>query len=782
MTIDTTTGYNRHDYRVYSEIYPDDEIYWTWDYGYTDGSWPYPKETRFNGDATLFSARPFDDQNTWPLQILETNGDPATTKPYIWNVWRGYIYYRKDTKRNISGSYDWRNAWIRRYNSAGVYHAWSAEIGYERGDVVVCDDTWIYVAMDSSTGIDPLAYDIFNLPPSGIGLDKFDNISGLYTYPGSLGDELTPYVPTSPRRSWLRLWPATYNWFSPWANTPRDFNPDMEKEKSFFVGNIDSHYGSGYDLQPIIFVLTVNTYNDVYAFSGDGDIISGGVDETNLKYIRNVNLGEASYIMTTYNAENISGNEWTPPLGDTQSGPKLEETTIYPSTSYSGKSSIGGSPYAGFSFVNDNRIVINANGIFDLSSEKGFDSVGGMINGLDFGKNSAGNTFYVLPSSPAIREEIFNQIYTDIYGEIEPGIGYSNNSYGGAFILNSITGTDPTTADVRYAPNTFDVRTEEDRIEINSTERERYLMSGFGDNHFGDNFTGNVAFCVLQYKIHDLRPGSPEISSLFIDDVNITYNVDGVFSGNRFKSRNRGNLFLHGMSEVSIDSSDSSIFETVSKSSISISQSDVLRNIDSSTLDNICYNSFSSLQAVFHKGSARHNYAENLYDSTINDSFWYNTISFYHNALNWGTGEYRISAGNYFGQSFQKNRLRGYLISNKFGDHFVNNGCIDNYDIVSNLLGNDFGARQYSNYISTMINTTVEPAAMQKLDLGNNVILRIQYFNKRILRNAQWRLETNAWSDYATFLNFYDSTSTLQWQEYNNGVNFNVSGGPYLNF
>ena len=73
-------------------------------------------------------------------------------------------------------------------------------------------------------------------------------------------------------------------------------------------------------------------------------------------------------------------------------------------------------------------------------------------------------------------------------------------------------------------------------------------------NFFGNVFFGAIRFSGEQYG---------EIISPYFDNAYLGASVDGAFHGCKFKNSNRFNLFLHGMSNVEIDSSESSILETL---------------------------------------------------------------------------------------------------------------------------------------------------------------------------------------------------------------------------
>lgn len=107
---------------------------------------------------------------------------------------KGVIYYRKDTKRDVSASYDWRNALIRRWKvdetSMGLT-AWASGVTWSRGDFVEDNNGAMYYCLEEHTS------------PGGTGPTAFNPNSYYAGINGWVDGQLNR---KNNRYHWLRLW------------------------------------------------------------------------------------------------------------------------------------------------------------------------------------------------------------------------------------------------------------------------------------------------------------------------------------------------------------------------------------------------------------------------------------------------------------------------------------------------------------------------------------------------------------------------------------------------
>jgi len=815
---DGNTGFPRHDHRVVSEQNPYDEIYWEWDYGvlptpaggevptpwaengYT--TWPYDVNTRFVNDATLFGARPSDYQDGWPLQSSpEKHINNPAAQPTAWAAWRGFIYYREDTEKNIKGPYDWRQVWLRRYNSvAKKSNVWDSHTTYNMGDVVIGPDNWVYASLvGGNNNVNPAGYDMFNLPYGTGAFDNQGGTGGIFSVPPCKDWGYHPYAPVDTRRFWLRFWPVIYNWFAPWGNLNSKWNdldnaPDSDPYSVYFVGNADFDYvSSGTFCQPISISMYPGEPTEVRTFGGDNDNVSGEGGAFNLDYVSDIDLGTPSNVSQSgYVHTDGLARGWNPPFNDHPGG-----DTKYP------REDVQGNLYVGSSYVNDNRIVTfpyvalavaPGSPVSPRDSALSYllgDPNGGFVSGIYFGSNSASNTFYVYPQDNSSRYKIWA---SEISGPTDPY--FVNYTYGGQYTLGAYDGSTPQSAGIEWVENDLDYDAynddwpNKDRI----AERDPFPTNTFGDCHFGDNFTGNVAFCAITWENVDEKTVRNNPSYLLVDDPSLTFPVDGVFRGVTMKTNNRYNIFLHGVNGLDIKSSDSTIFETISNNRGELSQFNICRNLTDVELGKSRYNSLYGLIGVYQSGTMIHNYIENVHNSSMKDGMWYNTMTFFNRGpkgwtivadnRDWAT--FYISEGNTYSEGFQENRFRGSSIASSYGNYFFKNGTLfpfGNESILPiDVRTSSFGPHQIDNSIGKFYNTTVETSAMNGLDVSRPTYLQL-YFNKRILRPTRWNAEGGSWT-YGDFpmIHFYDNSGYIFYQQYGSTSQYNTPDGPRPNF
>ena len=826
VTIDKRSGFNRHQHRVYSEIHPQDEIHWTWDWGIDfklihEGllsewgfiyEYPYDiflRELNFLTDSTLFS--PDYQGYNRPLQSIEYNDFYTiviqANERYDWNYWRGYTYYRKDHEKNIEGSYDWRNVFLCRYSSMDWYKGWESDVEYQQGDVLFGSDNWLYVSLvPKNRGFNPILYDSMNAPLAN------DPVSGNPSFIGAItGMEPTsPYAPLSSRRAWLRLWPRSYKWYSPWANGGNMLG------KIYFYGDAQVD-PTDRIAQPYFFELLCD-YQPYYCktFSGDEDNFSDKLTSSNLTYISNVNLGTKSYPPAGPDFRHRAPKGPNPPTGirgpllagypwnssfDSDPGKNTfyTPTTIHPISNYDM-----------MSYVNDNRIVT-----FPLNTDpsdnipEGNDK-GGIIDGLKFGTNSMGNTFYVIPSDFSTRIKFWSDMESQYTGLLDISRKNYNYSSGwmipddkqqfGGMNLDSGDATNISLGDFTNVSQLTNVASPFSSFnEIDMVENSR-----FGNNDFGDNFIGNVTFNAL---VHTSDDGRYPYNYPRVDDFKLTENIDGVFTGNKFKNNNRYNLFLHGTRNCTINTSEASIIETASELDVKSSMYDFLRNVYSLNMDDSRYNSIWSAININSSGSIMHNYLDSIYSSTMDDGFWYNDISMFWpdpylvTPLPWPNGiteapirkdlyqdgYYYPSGFNKFGPGFAGNSIRGWAVSNTFRSNYYDN-YKTNKDYAwetcpTYLVNNMFGESIHGSYIWKSTSTEFEPRSFHdiQIDPANSFLLWLD-FNKKVRLPGGFSSFSGTWelSDQP-ILSFGDNYGVEQfqlWQDSSSIVPFVAGWGP----
>jgi hypothetical protein len=816
VTIEPNTGLNRHDHRVYSELFPNDEIYWTWDWGflwdwYQSNIGKLPSswfEKRFYTDATLFGPHPDHQDNDWPLQIIEQSvglsdpgvpqgqgADNSTIRDWhefdpnhkYFEYYRGFIYYRKDTKRNISGSYDWRNVYLARYSSEGDFNSWNGGDSYKEGDVVIGGDGWIYVSLQQNTNQNPLRYDAYNNPES-----LSSTLGPLYVWDGLDVPPTSAFAPRSMRRAWLRLWPATYKWFSPWAN---GLSEAGDRLMTFYVGNQDLPYEFNKALeQPTYFELPANTLYIVKTFSGENDSVSTlETDESIYESLFDIDLGGPSTVPNGpwYEPQQDAAQPgvWVNQFGDPfweghpAGGLYFEE---YPS-----RITHPVSDYR-FSFVNDNRIVLIERKI----TEQGM-SRQGFIKNIRFGKNSAGNTFYSIPETKEQRVKMYETLYNYINNSTN-SYPIHHLAYGNGWRdtnnLGNETALGEEQLDWPIPPRSGDIDINLGGLNLPIHQIDITPGSFFGDNDFGDNFIGNVFFGAIEFNGGQYQ----EVTSSYFDNAYLGTNVDGAFHGCKFKNSNRYNLFLHGMSNVEIDSSEASILETLGNFKAIQVKSDLIRDCYETSIGKSWYNSLFHLIGVNHEGSMAHNYVDSLHSTSIGDAFWYNSIGFYYQYIPKGThpvqywfntdedpykvkGYYFESGQNRISNNFILNRHRGWILNCSFESKYVANfgGAIEDRNVEQGATyfeGNTIGPGIFENIFWKMYRTKIEGKATQSGKAFQFAQVLPAKFDKIMRNSAFWN--GAEWEETETLLTWFDDNGVLQVQKWQDSTTVIPTVGP----
>jgi hypothetical protein len=828
VSFDPEYGWNRHNHRVYSEAYPEDEIYWTWDFGikwdqisrgfpytYDQGSSrEWRVEDRFDYDATLFS--PINQGYTRPLESIEPY-DPyfniSRNESMDWKYWRGYIYRREDTERNIKGSYDWRNVYISRYSSQETLgDPWNASTVYDLNDFVRGDDNWLYVCLLNQNNINPILYDSFNDPLA-------EDASGnpLYAPSSAYSGKIQPssaYAPLSSRRAWLRLWPIGFNWYSPWANGSEEIHG-----KVFYIGQRQLDPNTT-PIQPSYIEIPCDESPKYFkTFSGTEDNVSNRGYIQNLTYVKNVDLGGPAwvpegpeYLHPTNSKSGIpiggaipksseKSEERRPLIGGrwrTQFDSKLGDSTQYPKFTTHPVSN-----YDMMSYVTDNHIITfptEDGNPPDPDNQYDGNDLGGTIDGLKFGENSAGNTLYVLPTRHGQRRKSYESA-EDAVG-IAPGSRpRKRHMYGRGWVINTgtqqIGGMNPdngtwTNIDI-IKPLYEGVKIQDDPYSF--SEVDIWNSSNFGGNDFGSNFIGNVFFGCLQ---HSEDSGFYGYGYPRIDSWDLSETVDGVFCGNTFKNSNRYNIFLHGMKNCSIGSSEASIIETAADLQCKYSVNDFIRDIYGMKMDESRYNSIFHAVNIESSGLIAHNYLDSLYCSTMEDGFMYNNISMWlpidaayfdvpwpykqqddGGEIIYKRGQYFESGFNHFGPGFTLNTIRGWAISNDFRSQYTGNyqkpiGKPElEWPIMPTYLEyNSFGEGISYNYIWNAVKCTFLPLSIQGLMFApTEAKLLNTDFAKTIRSSSEYDAPNNIWRDSGVpILNFIDYDGNKQLQKWNDNT------------
>ena len=799
VSFDKKFGWNRHNHRVYSEAYPEDEIYWTWDFGIkwdkttSDFPWTLNQtptnqwriEDRFDFDATLFSPNP--NGYEIPLKTLEPFDlyqSIIDNKKVAWNYWRGYIYRREDTERNIKGSYDWRYAYLARYSSQDTLsNPWNASTIYNEGDFVVGDDNWLYVCLLNQNNINPILYDSFNDPAA---VDQFGNS----IYAPSVSGNMTPssaYAPLSSRRAWLRLWPSTFNWYSPWANGGNAHG------KVYFLGHrqLDPNQTP---IQPSYIEIPCDPFPKYFrTFSGDNDGISSVGELINLTYIKNVDLGGPSWVP--------AGPEYIHPIDKNGKWISNFDSALGMLTNYPKDTIHPTNNYDMMSYVTDNHIITfegidpdTGNTAPNNTSSGNY--LGGLIDGLKFGSNSAGNTFYVMPLDSISRKDIWKKIDNTL-GITQGSTPTKRFIYGRGWRINGanqqIGGINLDTGDftdIQVIEPLFQSQEKIDQRTYSFSEIDIWNESNFGGNDFGSNFIGNVFFGCLTHSSDNgfFNYGYPRI-----DNFELSENLDGVFCGNKFKNSNRYNLFLHGMKNCTIDSSEASIIETASDLHCKYSVNNFLRDIYGMKMDESRYNSIYHAINIESTGVIAHNYLDSLYCSTIEDGFMYNNISMYlpidsayfevpwpYNGMDnipphvYKYGLYYESGFNHYGPGFTLNTIKGWALSNDFRAQFTSNYKRKKDEAWSwsnsptYFEYNSFGEGIHANYIWNSVKASFMPISFREIEMGVGAAMLLNSdWNKEIKSNTYYDTGTNQWVTSSNpILNFTDDTGQEQYQLY----------------
>lgn len=804
VSIDKRSGFNRHQHRVFSELYPEDEIYWTWDFGIKWNMCPNRKdypwnnspitvsdtfriEDRFDYDATLFSPNSSYDV---PLQGLD---DPAGVfykqlderAFFEWKHWRGYIYKRVDTERNIKGSYDWRHVFLARYSSQNTLtEPWNGATVYAPGDWVVGDDNWLYVSLLDQNDVNPVLYDSFNNPAA------VDGTGGSLFAPGLGGTPTSAYAPLSTRRAWLRMWPSTYFWYSPWANGGNYHG------KIFYIGNEQTDPNTN-AIQPLTIAIPADEKPEYFrTFSGQWDGVSDMPYISNLTYIKNVDLGGPTWMPAgpeyRHHTAGKKGSKWYTQFDDNLgSQTSYQVTTTHPVDNY-GK----------MSYVTDNLIVT-----FEQNRGKegewGYpdnhqlgNSQGGLVDGLKFGDNSGGNTFYVLPMNEEYRTKFWMELVNRVEG-ISSDIPRKKHYYGQGWMLldtkQQIGGMELDTGEwtaidiITPTWTNFDIES----TQFGLREIEIWDESKFGANDFGSNFIGNVFFGALKFSDGNgkFNYGYPRV-----DSYDLSETVDGCFVGNTFKNSNRYNIFLHGMKNCTIDSSEASIIETAADLKVKYSSYNFLRDIYGMSMEESRYNTIYHAININSTGSMIHNYIDSIYSSTMEDGFWYNNVSMYNPVgaayfnVPWPSngsqneeikyvyknGLYYESGFNHFGPGFSWNTIRGWAVSNDFRAQYTGNfrrdtdhGAWPWVDAPTYLEFNSFGESIHDNYIWNSVRCDYVPGAINSMNFypGTARLMNSQ-FGKTIKPSVQYTGVD--WIEFANepLINFTDQYGQEQYQQW----------------
>jgi hypothetical protein len=795
-------GWNHCDPRVYSELYPNDEIYWTWDWGY---SWEWQisrgmtgvpeRNTMLLGDATLAGAAETLYSEYQPLYTIEPTDPnfPATDRVgppnqdfnesdphYPYFMWyRGFIYKRTCTEKNITAPFDWRNVWLARYSTETDAIIWNGGQQYAIGSVVRGSDNWLYVCLLPNQNQDPTLYDAYNQPlANNIGGNSINPWWQNGT-PYPTAPPTNAFAPMSMRRAWLRLWPYTYAWFSPWVNVKFDKGNRCQQ---FFIGRGDYNYGPGFGptaknrlTQPIPFRLTPDTLNFVRCLGPDTDSFTGDPRDVKMNTITNnlsnIDFGSRCYAPSkstiTINTEGISGGD---KFQELMMGEEAQEAA---EINYVRNISSPNGTYR-YSYVNDNRIVT-----FPVSQY--YDKTTywqGEIKNIKFGEGSVGNTFFFVPTNPGARMEM-NSGIASIIGQIQFGtpspnytIPFTHLAYGCGWRYELLQAENyelgieplrwpifPTEADHGFEPYWDNLHQIETRQSL-----------GFGNVDFGSNFVGNVGFGAFSYTDGNIFP----INYSYVDNVYLSQNMDGCFSEVNFKSNNFYNLFLHGVYQTNIGSSVGSVFESVSKFNAKNVSMSFIRDAYSTNLDESIYTSIFHSIALNQTGLIAHSYLDNVVSSKIDNGFWFNTLSFMGrvpndlkdpNQFGWPfateDGNLQNNQGIYFqrqglniGKHCNWNILKGNVFHTKIDDQFQRNNLAVNYfafnryayidwslcDFGKSLVGNNMGGRiRVTEFKDRSINRWTQDPERQRLlpDINTKIVYGSGTYDGRSI--PEWR-------------------------------------------
>jgi hypothetical protein len=636
------------------------------------------------------------------------DADPAT----IWfEYYRGFIYHRKDTKRNIKAPFDWRNVWYARYSSQGVYPSWTGRTQYSTGQVVLGEDGWLYMALSPSNGQNPTRYDSYNQPYA-------TDIAGESMYVwgdprNGLDSVLAPptnaFAPMSMRRAWLRLWPETYKWYSPWANKP----VGGLLVHQLFIGNANLRYKYGasssrqnFIAQPILGSILADGQNPhfVRPISGEDDSITWSIGELSTDYwdtIRDIDFGTKSTIYLDVLDRPVfnEAGQWADPFSKRWIQGKDENRQI-------GADVPGELGYINpkgsslFSYVNDNRLVyesydpralrppVDQGPIEIFGSPENPSGVSGVMRNIKFGSNSHGNTIYALPFTKSNRQIAWNEltysidaITNNLDAATSHQIPLVHLYYGWGWRredeiwLGDKLGVEayqwPVAAQV--IPAQFGLPN------IHTIEPENACY--YGDIDFGENFIGNVFFGAFRFQTER----TPQ-AYYYVDNAYLSQNMDGVLSEVKFEKQNLYNIFLHGLSRCNIGSSVGNVFEGLYRTDIKQSNYSFFRDVYWSNFETSRYNSIYHGIAIDQTGTFAHNYLDNFVSNTIKDAFAFNIFAmqeavptnFSNGEISWPNGSYYQNFGNTIGPNFMHNDLRGYTYLTDFGSWVTGNrGTLD---------------------------------------------------------------------------------------------------------
>jgi hypothetical protein len=451
------------------------------------------------------------------------------------------------------------------------------------------------------------------------------------------------------------------------------------------------------------------------------------------------------------------------------------------------------------SYVTDNHIITFPDTGSPDNDSNGH-SLGGMIDGLKFGDNSAGNTFYVLPTRDAQRKKLWESVENAV--GITPGSRpRKRHLYGRGWVIQNgtqqIGGMNPdlgTFTDIETIKPLYEAE-EIQPDQFSFREVDIWNSSNFGGNDFGSNFIGNVFFGCLQ---HYDDSGFYTFSYGRIDSFDLSETVDGVFCGNTFKNSNRYNIFLHGMKNCSIGSSEACIIETAADLHCKYSVNDFIRDVYGMKMDESRYNSIFHAINIESSGLIAHNYIDSLYCSTMEDGFMYNNISMWlpidaayfdvpwphkqqeeEKAETYKSGRYYESGFNHYGPGFSLNTIRGWAISNDFRSQYTANYQLPvgkaelEWPLMPTYLEyNSFGEGISNNYIWNAVKCTFEPLSLiRKSLIPVDARLLNANFNKVIRSSAGYDPGVNRWVDNKVpILSFIDSEGNEQLQRFNDNT------------
>lgn len=199
-----------------SEAYPQDEVYYD------------PYDTNWKNDLSF-----------------SVDGSTMVTD------FKGVIYYRKDTKRDISASYDWRNSEIRRWKhneSAMGIATWSAGT-YSQGDFVYDDNGAMYYCISDHSS------------PGGTGPGSLN--PNTYYSTNDFGYTASNINRQNVHYNWVRLWLKDLYLLPAWGF-------GLTVSATYSMGPLKLDYYSGSADTYIEIPIDLTDYQDFNLFSTQG--------------------------------------------------------------------------------------------------------------------------------------------------------------------------------------------------------------------------------------------------------------------------------------------------------------------------------------------------------------------------------------------------------------------------------------------------------------------------------------------------------------------------------